>query len=447
MKVTLVADSTFLFEQAGLRLLTDPWIGTTIYGGAWRQFPPPVIAPSDVGPLDYIFISHIHEDHCDPQTLAALDRNATMLLMDRKPDFVEGFLRRHGFAFRAIRKIPPYVRTMLSPKLAVEIIDADPSHALNYLIDSSLLLHWDGKTIYFANDNPPHTRSLAHLRQYRYALGALPASGGSGYPACFLNLSATEKADEKKRIVNQYFSNFAETLAALQPRRFMACAGNHLVVGRGAVLNQEMTYLASPMAAYRFTHEHLAAEVRRHVLPLNLAEGESWDADREETHDGDAVWAAAMDEGDWQERKSRFLTANSTPFYDHDRIALPSRLDWRQLFSDAGTALLRSAADSRVEFNSHIYVDLPTAPSPSLGHIDGKRRTINVVAATEPRTEPYLEISCDNNLMYQLLAGEFSWNIADAAGFLRYRRVPNVYDQQAVIALNYLRRPAMAMER
>ena len=93
MKVTFVADSTFIFEHEGLRILTDPWIGTTIYGGAWRQFPQPVIKPSDVGRLDYIFISHIHEDHCDAQTIAALDRNATVLLMDRKPNFVDSFLR------------------------------------------------------------------------------------------------------------------------------------------------------------------------------------------------------------------------------------------------------------------------------------------------------------------------------------------------------------------
>jgi L-ascorbate metabolism protein UlaG (beta-lactamase superfamily) len=37
MKITLVADSTFIFEHCGVRILTDPWIGATIYGGAWRR--------------------------------------------------------------------------------------------------------------------------------------------------------------------------------------------------------------------------------------------------------------------------------------------------------------------------------------------------------------------------------------------------------------------------
>ena len=54
MRVTLVTDSCFLFEHAGIRILTDPWIGTSIYGGAWLQFPRPVIRADEVGKLDYI---------------------------------------------------------------------------------------------------------------------------------------------------------------------------------------------------------------------------------------------------------------------------------------------------------------------------------------------------------------------------------------------------------
>lgn len=442
MKITLVADSTFIFEHRGVRILTDPWIGTTIYGGAWRQFPPPVIAAADVGRLDFIFISHVHEDHCDPRTIAALDRNATVLLMDRNPDFVEGFLRRHGFNFRAIRKIPPYTRTELAAGIAVEVLDADPAHSLNHLIDSSLLLHWGDQAIYFANDNPPYARSIEHLKRQNCALAILPPAGGSGYPACFVNLTAHEKMAEKKRIVDMYFAAFTDALGAVRPKRFMASAGNHVVVGRGAALSREMTYLSSPMAAYRYVFDHFSPELHREVCPLNLAEGETWDAEGEVVGDPEAIWQAAMAEGDWQDRKRRFVAALADAPYDHDLMALPSDLDWRRLFLEAGGALLRTAAKSRNEFRSHLYIDLPAAKQALVGHIDGASRTVEVLAADAPRLAPYLEVSSDPTLVYQLLCGRFSWNIADAAGFLRYRRVPNHYDQQAVIALNYLRQPA-----
>ena len=443
MKVTFVADSTFIFEHAGLRILTDPWIGTTIYGGAWRQFPPPVIKPSDVGRLDYIFISHIHEDHCDPQTIAALDRNAIVLLMDRSPNFVEAFLHRHHFNFREIRKIPQFRKTPLTADLAVEIIDADPAHALNHFIDSALLLHWGGRTIHFANDDSPYPGSYPHLKQYDFTLSILPASGGSGYPACFDSLSMEEQAREKERIVTMYFKTFCDAVNELRPRRIMASAGNHVVVGRGAKLNERMTFLSSPMAAYRYVYAHLDADARRNVMPLNLAEGESWDADAADTDDPETVWALAMNEGDRQVRKRKFLEDSmARQSYDHDLIALPENLDWRQLFCDAAEALLRSTAASKIEFKSNICIRLPTKPTQSFGLINGAKRTMDVVDDIQPETQPYLEVSSDDNLMYQLLRGDFSWNIADAAGFLRYRRVPNIYDQEAVIALNYLRRPA-----
>jgi UDP-MurNAc hydroxylase len=38
-----------------------------------------------------------------------------------------------------------------------------------------------------------------------------------------------------------------------------------------------------------------------------------------------------------------------------------------------------------------------------------------------------------------LLLGHVSWNIADAALFLDYERVPNLYDSQLYVYLNYLK--------
>lgn len=445
MKVTLVADSTFIFEHAGLRILTDPWIGTTIYGGAWKQFPPPVISASDVGRLDYIFISHIHEDHCDSQTIEHLDRNATVLLMDRRPDFVERFLLKNKYRFREIKKIPAFQKTQLTPDLAVETIDADPDHVLNHMLDSSLLLHWDGQTIYFANDNLPYPAALPHMQKYDYALAILPAAGGSGYPARFDSLSADDKAREKTRIGYQYLDNFVDTIKELKPRRFMMAAGNHMIVGRSAAVNKDMTFLASPMTAYRYAKEKLSAELRGECVPLDLREGESWDADDTSSIHVAKVWEKAADEGDWQERKRKFMDDNSKHDYAHDAVAVPPDLDWKKLFLEAGANLINTAKKAKNEFDSHLYVKLPTLPNPSYGHVDGKNRTVDVVDGGSKLIEPYLEVSSDPTLMYQMLNGDFSWNIADAAAYLHYRRIPNIYDQEAFISLNYLRKPGAVL--
>ena len=41
--------------------------------------------------------------------------------------------------------------------------------------------------------------------------------------------------------------------------------------------------------------------------------------------------------------------------------------------------------------------------------------------------------------MIMLLLGAVSWNIADAALFIDYERIPNVYDANVYVHLNYLR--------
>ena len=50
-----------------------------------------------------------------------------------------------------------------------------------------------------------------------------------------------------------------------------------------------------------------------------------------------------------------------------------------------------------------------------------------------------LLIHCEPKLLFLLLTGGFSWNIADASGFLRYDRCPDEYIIDMYIALNHFR--------
>lgn len=443
MKVTYIADSTFVFEHEGIRLLTDPWIGTTIYGGSWVQFPKPTVRAEDIGPLDYIFISHIHEDHCDPATIAKLDRNATILLMERKPDFVEGFLKRHGFNFKAIRKIPAFSPVALSDSLTVETLDADPDHELNSLIDSALLLHAEGRTIYFSNDNPPYPRVVDRLRKCDVALALVLASGGSGYPACYASLSEEERRVERDRIVLKYFDLFADTVSDIRPSRFMACAGNHVLSGRRAALNAHTTFLQNPAAAYKHVYDRLSPADRASIVPLDLEEGRSWDMPSSQAIPaGEATegWNHAMADRGRTDARQAFIE-NEAPHspYDYDSVVIPPDMDWGALFRSAAEKMQEKVRQTRLAVNSRIYIRLPGKES--YGMVDAMSGAIDVVDKVSEDL-PYMRIDVEPGLLHELLTGGFSWNIADASGFLTYYRIPNIYDQGAVIALNYLRLPA-----
>lgn len=409
-----------------------------IYGGAWMQFPPPVCSPEDIGPLDYIFISHIHEDHCDPATIAALDRNAKIVIMGNRPNFICKFLDRQGFHFKDIIILPPFEPTEIGPGLSIEMIDADPGHSLNHMIDSSMMLHAEGKSIYFANDNPPYEAALKHMSRYDFSLALLPAAGGSGYPACYDSLSDGERVQEQDRIRRSYYQIFTSSIQSLQPDRFMPVAGYHVISGRNHAINEHMAFLSDPAEAFSVTYDSLSQEQRDRSVPILLAPGEEIDSTQPVGNASEA-WQAAVQSDGWQERKAEFLnTVASTVEYDHDTLTLPADLDWGLLFSKAAENLLSMSKANGIEFSSSIYVRLPSKESANVGCVNGALGSYSLVSDDDEREAPYLEVSADDAMLYQLLTGSFSWNIADAACFVRYVRDPNVFDQPAFIALNYL---------
>src|SRR6266849_3885186 len=102
MKLTNLGGATAILEHKGTRMLFDPWLDEGIMHGSWFHYPPLKVGIEDLGRFDYIYISHIHEDHCSPGTIRHLNRDAEIILIDREPNFVKRFLDMYGFEFKKI---------------------------------------------------------------------------------------------------------------------------------------------------------------------------------------------------------------------------------------------------------------------------------------------------------------------------------------------------------
>lgn len=99
-----VVDITFL-GQAGLfietkygSILCDPWFNPA-YFASWFPFPSNEDVDIDrISRPDYLYISHLHHDHYDPQFLRDhVSKEATVLLPDYPLDHLEQALRHLGF--------------------------------------------------------------------------------------------------------------------------------------------------------------------------------------------------------------------------------------------------------------------------------------------------------------------------------------------------------------
>jgi UDP-MurNAc hydroxylase len=98
MRFTGLGHASVLLETASGTILTDPWVNPA-YFGSWFPFPDNSQLDWDrVGDVDYLFVSHLHRDHFDPEHLRKhISKKATVLLPEYPTSELEDALRDVGF--------------------------------------------------------------------------------------------------------------------------------------------------------------------------------------------------------------------------------------------------------------------------------------------------------------------------------------------------------------
>src|SRR5947209_3029036 len=100
MRMTFLGHVGFSVETGGGSVLCDPWF-TPAYFGSWFPFPRnDGLDPTGFSSPDYLYISHLHRDHFDPEWLARhVDKRARVLLPAFDVSFLERELRAIGFEY------------------------------------------------------------------------------------------------------------------------------------------------------------------------------------------------------------------------------------------------------------------------------------------------------------------------------------------------------------
>jgi UDP-MurNAc hydroxylase len=98
VRITGLGHASALIETAGGTILTDPWVNPA-YFGSWFPFPDNSQLDWDaIGQADYLFVSHLHHDHFDPENLRKhISKKTTVLLPDFPTSELEDALREIGF--------------------------------------------------------------------------------------------------------------------------------------------------------------------------------------------------------------------------------------------------------------------------------------------------------------------------------------------------------------
>ena len=87
-------------------LIIDPWIYGNVYYDAWSPYPDPKYPKKKLKNIKYCFISHIHPDHWDLETIKIFDKNVKFFIPDIVYNrLIERNLRKLGFTNDKIRQM------------------------------------------------------------------------------------------------------------------------------------------------------------------------------------------------------------------------------------------------------------------------------------------------------------------------------------------------------
>jgi UDP-MurNAc hydroxylase len=97
MKIRSLNNATIHVETQDFSLLIDPWLIGDLYKGAWSPYSR-IIDLNFLASINCVFISHIHEDHWDLDTLEKVPKSARIILPNLMVNrVVEKRLKSLGF--------------------------------------------------------------------------------------------------------------------------------------------------------------------------------------------------------------------------------------------------------------------------------------------------------------------------------------------------------------
>jgi len=197
VRITGTGHASVFIETSAGSILCDPWVNPA-YFASWFPFPDNSELDWDrLGNCDYLYVSHLHRDHFDAQTLAKHVRKDTVVLF---PDFPTSSMHDEltDLGFTNLRRMPNEEVVELDGGVNV-MVQAMTAPTDGPLGDSSIWVEDNGVRVLNQNDARPHSleafAKLGHLHGH-----LLQFSGAIWYPMVYDLPPAAKRAfGEQKR--------------------------------------------------------------------------------------------------------------------------------------------------------------------------------------------------------------------------------------------------------
>jgi UDP-MurNAc hydroxylase len=415
MNITYPGHANLFVRGTGVNFLCDPWlVGGYVNNASVWLYPPRRLSVEELPKIDFIYISHEHDDHCNILTQNELPQDIPIYILKMRHQNRVLYDRLLEMGKTNIIMLDPWETRQINSNTKITIFPSDEGW-----VDSSCCIEHDGATLYHGNDNAINEDTQKKIAsKFNIDIAFLPYSGFGGFPAIYrFPVEVRDSLAEKKK--NDIFEDFIQAVKNLKTKYAVPAAGDLVLVGEDIGW---MNYYdrCSPDEVYEWSKDH---GIQENILVMKG--GDSFDTDHGFIpHPDRDQWSYSLKDQNrffsTPEVKSEvekyfsWLHDVHSPSFQEEVLEyfreglsryneIAEMVDSKYLFSVRGTG--KMACEVTIDFSDH--------------------------SVREGFDENYIKmVELPGTVLYRIMRGDFLWSDAYSSGRIAMdRRPPEYYNR------------------
>ena len=122
IKIQNISNAFVRVEYKNYVILCDPWLVDGELYGSWNHYPPIDFQPQNFNDVDFIYLSHIHQDHFSKKSLSKLNKDIPVIIHNFENKVLRENIKEMGFK---VNELNHNDRTHLKNQVFINILAAD----------------------------------------------------------------------------------------------------------------------------------------------------------------------------------------------------------------------------------------------------------------------------------------------------------------------------------